>query len=50
MAAEVGQKWENHQQQKQVNKQTGDGLAPPAPKLTQEQMLGMLDRVRNKEK
>lgn len=49
LVAEVGQKWENYQQQKQLNKQKGQGTAPPAPELSQEQMLAMIDRVKKRD-
>lgn len=46
MVAEIGQKWDNYQQQKHLNKQKGLGTAPPAPELTQSQMLAMINKVK----
>ena len=48
LVADIGQKWENYQQEKTLNKQKGRGTAPPAPQLTQEDMLAMIRRVKDR--
>lgn len=48
LVADVGQKWENYQQQKTLNKQKGVGTAPPVPHLTEEDMMAMIRRVKEK--
>ena len=48
LIADIGQNWENWQQEKQNAKQKG--LPPPAPRLSEAEMLQMVERVNRMKK
>lgn len=48
MIADIGQNWENWQQEKAEAKSRG--LPPPAPKMTEAEMQAMVDNVKKMKK
>ena len=45
----VGVKWENHKREEELRKSQGLNPSPKRPKLTQDEMMAMIKRVKERE-